>query len=134
MLIKDQLRVRMEQLDISINELATRVGVSNQSVRHWLNGRSFPGKKKGPAVEKALSFKLDFSEGSAAQSPTVESMMQQVDVEIFLDIARLPPDVKILFGRLARLYLSASTPESIAEEPQKTTSRGVSMSRTRRSS
>lgn len=46
MLVKDQLQVRMEQLSMPVNDLARRVGVSDQSVRHWLNGRSFPGKAK----------------------------------------------------------------------------------------
>lgn len=96
MLVKDQLQVRMDQLKVSVNELAKRIGVSNQSVRHWLSGRSFPGKRHLPALEKALSFRLDFSEGDTpAASPTVESTLQKKDIELFLKISRLAPEMKM---------------------------------------
>jgi transcriptional regulator with XRE-family HTH domain len=101
MLVKDQIRIRMEQLKISVAELASRLGVSNQTVRHWLSGRSFPGKSKTPDLERALSFKLDYSEGASNNVPTVESSLQATDVETFLAISRLPPEIKHLFGKLA---------------------------------
>lgn len=116
MLIKDQLRVRMEQLQMTPMELAKRAGVSAQSVRHWLNGRSFPGKRHAPAVEKALSFRLDFSEGNIPQDvPTVGTMVQQVDIELFLLISKLPPEVRIALTSLVRSFLLAGV--SIPQQP-----------------
>lgn len=103
--VKDQLGVRMEQLHVSINELATRVGVSQQSVRHWLKGRSFPGKRRTRALEDALSFHLDYSEGAGEDQPTAVQLMDQQDVEIFRDIAKLPPEMKHEFARLARSFV-----------------------------
>lgn len=100
MLIKDQLRVRMEQLKISVPELADRVGVSNQSVRHWLSGRNAPTKRHIPDLEKALSMRLDFSEGDTHPStPTVEATLQQNDIELFLLVQRMPPEIKIPLTR-----------------------------------
>jgi transcriptional regulator with XRE-family HTH domain len=101
MLVKDQLRIRMEELGVSVRELSERIEVSDQTVRHWLSGRSFPGKSKAPALERALSFKLDYSEGSMPADATVESTMQKTDVETFLAISRLPPEIKMIFGKLA---------------------------------
>ena len=80
MLVKDQLQLRMDQLNISVNELARRVGVSSQSVRHWLAGRSFPGKAKCNLIEEALTFKLDFSEGNTGQTETIEQKLTQTDL------------------------------------------------------
>jgi transcriptional regulator with XRE-family HTH domain len=101
--VKDQIRIRMDQMGVEIGELAKRLGVSNQSVRHWLSGRSFPGKAQIPGLEQALSFKLDFSEG-ANQGPTVESEMSRTDVEMLLIISKLPPDIKVLFFKLATAF------------------------------
>lgn len=106
MLVKDQLRVRMEQLKVGVPELAKRIGVSNQSVRHWLSGRSFPGKRHLPELERALSFKLDFSEGDTlTTSQTVEATLQQTDIELFLMIQRMPPDVKVQLARLMQVMI-----------------------------
>lgn len=104
MLIKDQLKVRMEQLDMTVSELARRVGVSGQSVRHWLAGRSFPGKAKCNLIEEALSFKLDFSEGESMQSITVEQTLKQTSVNTLLAISRLPADVQLLLAKLANAF------------------------------
>lgn len=109
MKVKDQLKVRREQLGISVNELAKRLGVSAQAVRHWENGRSFPGKSKTAALETALSFNIDWTEGAraAAQRPQAASLIDPNDVELLLKIARLPPPAKALFGSLVDLHLDA---------------------------
>ena len=93
MRVKDQLKVRREQLGISVNELAKRLGVSAQAIRHWENGRSFPGKSKTEALETALGFHLDWTEGAraAGQRPSATSLIDPSDVELLLKIARLPP-------------------------------------------
>jgi transcriptional regulator with XRE-family HTH domain len=117
MLVKDQLRIRMEQLDITVAELSKRLEVSNQTVRHWLSGRSFPGKSKTPDLERALNFKLDYSEGAAPNAHTVESTLQQADVETFLAINRLPPEIKYLFGKLATAVVAQLEAAPIRIEP-----------------
>lgn len=125
MKVKDQLKVRREQLGISVNELAKRLGVSAQAVRHWENGRSFPGKSKTAALETALSFNIDWTEGAraAAQRPQAASLIDPNDVELLLKIARLPPPAKALFGSLVDLHLDAmaggkpSISERIKESP-----------------
>jgi transcriptional regulator with XRE-family HTH domain len=99
--VSNQIKVRMDQLKMPVTELAKRCGVSNQSVRHWLNGRSYPGKAKIPDLERALSFKLDFSEGAPAAGQTVEATLEQQDISIFIAITKLPPNVKTLFHQLA---------------------------------
>lgn len=101
MQVKDQLRVRMEQLKIPVSELAKRVGVSNQTVRFWLDGRNYPGKDRIPAIEAALSMKLDFSGGVAGPSPTMGDIMGEEDAELFLALQRLPADVRLHFRRAA---------------------------------
>lgn len=110
MLVKDQLQIRMEQLNLKVPELARRVQVSNQTVRHWLAGRNLPGKSHLASLEKALgpNFKIDFT-GSyetpiASRPPPIvaeppppapRSMeLQRRDAELFIMISQLPPDLK----------------------------------------
>lgn len=101
MLVKDQLRIRMDQLEMPVNELARRVGVSGQSVRHWLAGRSFPGKAKCHLIEESLTFKLDFSEGNTGQTETIDQKLVQTDLAARNAISQLPPDMQVLFAKLA---------------------------------
>ena len=108
MLVKDQLRVRMDQLEMPVNELARRVGVSGQSVRHWLAGRSFPGKAKCNLIEEALTFKLDYSEGNTGQTETIDQKLVQTDMAARNAISQLPPDVQVLFMKLAAEYVLAN--------------------------
>jgi transcriptional regulator with XRE-family HTH domain len=96
--VKDQLRHRMNGLGISVKELSERLGVSGQTVRHWLSGRSFPGKSIAPALEKALSFKLDYTQGAGANLPTAT---EREDIEGFLAIRNLPVDERRLIYQLA---------------------------------
>jgi transcriptional regulator with XRE-family HTH domain len=111
MQIKDQIRVRMEQLGIGVPELAKRVGVSGQTIRFWLDGRNFPSKRVLADVEKALSVKLDFSEGAqAVAAPTVSSMMERTDIELFLQINKLPGAVKVHMHRMVEAMNEALAP------------------------
>lgn len=99
--IKDQLRIRMEELKIPISELARRCGVSPQSVRFWLQGRSYPGKAKTALVESALSFKMDFSSDNTA-SNTVEETLRKTDIETFILIQQMPDQLKMSFNKMAQ--------------------------------
>ena len=126
MKVKDQLRVRREQLGISVNELAKRLGVSSQAIRHWENGRSFPGKSKTVALETALSFHIDWTEGARASGPkaSASSMIDPKDVELLLKIARLPPPAKALFSSLVELQLTAyGTEVSISDRVRESPAR-----------
>lgn len=105
MLIKDQLKVRMDQLDMPVNELARRVGVSGMSVRHWLDGRNYPTKHKIHLIEEALTCKLDFSEGESDQAITVEDTLKKADIDTFIAISRVPPDVQRLLMKLAERFV-----------------------------
>lgn len=105
MLVKDQIRMQMDRLGVSHRELAKRIGTSEQTARFWTAGRSYPAKKRIPAIEQALSFKLDFSEGSKEQGPTVSSAMEAADIELFLKLRRLPPTVRLVFEQLVDVYL-----------------------------
>lgn len=114
--VKDQLRIRMEQLKVSVNELAKQCGVSNQSVRHWLNGRSYPGKKHIPEIEKRLSMKLDFSPGTSAGLPTADATLQVADLQVFLKFSRLTNEEKRFVSMMVDLMIAQhgnDTPESL---------------------
>jgi len=106
MLVKDQVKIRMDQREMSVSELAKIMGVTGQCVRHWLDGRSFPGKSKCNLIEEALSFKLDFSEGQSSQSITVEQTLKQTGVETLLAIRKLPPQVQLMFSKLAAEFVA----------------------------
>lgn len=109
MQIKEQIRARREQLGVSVSELARRVGVSAQSVRHWESGRSFPGKSKAPHVESALSFTLDWTEGkrTSAAQPQMAALVAQGDIDLLLLLCRLPTPFKDLMTDMARMHLAA---------------------------
>lgn len=109
MKVGQQIQIRMDQLGVSVAELARRVGVSGQAVRHWIQGRSFPGKRHAPAVEQALSFNLDYTEGAGRRQgrEDASSMMERNDVELMLLMARLEPEVKLAIRRLAEALLAA---------------------------
>lgn len=127
MKVKDQLKLRREQLGVSVNELAKRLGVSAQSVRYWEQGRSFPGKSKTSALESALSFNIDWTEGAkAAQNRSqISALIDPNDVALLLQIARLPPPAKALIGDLVEMHLRAidgesrMTHENIRKSPER---------------
>ena len=109
MQIKDQIRSRREGLGLDMLQLAKRVGVTEQAVRHWESGRSYPGKRKMHDVEQALSFSLDWTEGvkPAGEGKTAAAMIDQGDVNLLLVICKLPLAAKELLGSLAQLHLEA---------------------------
>jgi transcriptional regulator with XRE-family HTH domain len=111
MKIKDQIRARREQLGVTVNELANRVGVSTQAIRYWESGRSFPAKSKAPSVEAALSFVLDWTEGkkAAAIKPQMAALVSQEDIDLLLLLSRLPVSFKDLIASVANEHLAAIT-------------------------
>jgi transcriptional regulator with XRE-family HTH domain len=111
MKVGQQIQLRMDELGVSVAELAKRVGVSGQAVRHWIQGRSFPGKKHAPALESALSFNLDYTEGAGKKGgrESAAEIMERHDVELMLLIARLDPEMKSALRRLAEACLAASS-------------------------
>ena len=111
MLIKDQIRTRREQLGLSLVQLAERVGLTEQSLRHWEAGRSNPTKKNAPKLEDALGIQLDWTEGRASPGPSAANLLNHADIELLLKLTRLPVPVKTLFGRLADEYLISHVTE-----------------------
>jgi transcriptional regulator with XRE-family HTH domain len=107
MQVKDQIQLRREQLGLTMKQLADRVGVTEQAVRHWESGRSFPGKSKMSLVEQALNFSLDWSEGAhrGDHRKTARDIVDEADVKLLLLISRLPPKLKALLSQLATAYL-----------------------------
>ena len=105
MRIKDQIQMRREALGLSMKELADRVGVTEQAVRHWESGRSFPGKSKSRLVEEALTFNLDWAEGTpqVADGKTAAALVDQSDIELLMLIARLPLRAKNAVAEFARI-------------------------------
>lgn len=101
MLVKDQIKVRMQELGVSHAQLARLCQTSDQTIRHWTKGRSYPSKKLIPLLEQALSFKVDFGEGAAAAGQTVAEGMPSRDAELFSKIQRLPAEAKLSFEQLA---------------------------------
>lgn len=108
--VKDQITVRMKQLSISRKQLADMVEVSQQTVRYWMEGRNLPGKRHLAALEKALSFKIDFTPAeTAALNMPVQARgaatedATRSDVELFVNIGRLQPDVKVIISDLVRV-------------------------------
>jgi transcriptional regulator with XRE-family HTH domain len=120
MKVKDQLRMRRQQLGISVSELAKRLDVSAQAVRYWESGRSFPGKAKTAALESALSFNIDWTEGARAASKRISAsaLIDPNDVGLLLQIARLPPPAKALVADLVRMHLEALGQEPGASLPR----------------
>lgn len=109
MKIGEQIKTRREELKMTIKELADRVGVTPQSIRNWERGqRQQPRPENYKALQRALSFRLDLSEGGQPiESQGGGVMMAQGDVDLLLVIARLPPQAKRLFDELARMHLEA---------------------------
>jgi transcriptional regulator with XRE-family HTH domain len=109
MLIKDQIRSRREALRYTPLDVAKKMGISEQAVRHWESGRSYPSKSKMHDLEKVLSFTIDWTEGQRAGggAPTAASMIDQNDIDLLLVICKLPPKAKDLMGDLARMHLQA---------------------------
>ena len=109
MKIKDQIKARREQLGIALIDLAERLGVTDQAVRHWESGRSNPSKRMAQRVETVLDFQLDWSEGArhSGDKNTINALLDQRDIDLLLVICRLPWDAKNLVGEFARIHLAA---------------------------
>ncbi len=109
--LKDQLRLRMDQLGINVPQLAKRIGVSDQAVRHYLDGRSRPRHEKVALIEQALSMRLDLHEGAAPTAPTAADLTSQEDIQLFLLLVKLPARVKVALAGLAQaILLPVSSP------------------------
>jgi hypothetical protein len=61
MTVGEQIAAGMARQGLCVIGLARGLGVSCQSVRHWLAGKSLPGKRHVPDLERILGCPLDFS-------------------------------------------------------------------------
>lgn len=55
----DAVRVRREELGLAQGELASHLGVSQQTVSRWEQGNAFPPPRRIPAVAEILHLDLD---------------------------------------------------------------------------
>lgn len=119
MQVKDQIRVRREALGITMHELGQRVGVTEQAVRHWESGRSYPSKAKTTLLEKALSFSIDWSEGAnrGKASATAAAMIDPDDINLLVTICQLPLRAKQVIEELANIHLEAVRQARKQEDP-----------------
>ena len=107
MKIKDQIRSMRDRRNMTVTALADAVGVSDQAVRYWEAGRSYPSKKLASRVEAALDFRLDWSEGEqhSGDRTTANALIDQQDIDLLLLICRLPYGFKGALGNLVRAAL-----------------------------
>jgi len=117
MQVSHQIRARREALGVSIQELAQKVGVTEQAVRHWESGRSYPGKGRARVIEEFLKFHIDWTEGVKTGGPGSAStaMINPRDLDLLLLICRLPADFKGVMEQLASLHLKATERPVFAE-------------------
>lgn len=92
---------------MTMRELADRVGVTEQAVRWWEEGRSYPRKKVAPLIEQALSFQIDWAEGRGDPNRTAAAMVDEGDMQLLLKIAKLPANSKQAFKHLVDVHLEA---------------------------
>lgn len=118
MLIKDQIRLRMNELGITAVGLAKTLNVRPMTVRHWLHGRSHPSKPKIAELEAALSCHLDFSEGQGPQRPDITSLLRDSDLEFLITMRKLPVDVRNLLMQLAKAYVKHEETAPFLERKQ----------------
>lgn len=112
--IKDFLRARLEQLDLSLSDLEKRLNlkgykVTKATIGHWVSGRNKPPLKDRQFVE-ILSLALEM---------TVSEMMEQMDFIVSPEhrstaanrvadmVDRLPPDKQDLALRLVEQLMQS---------------------------
>ena len=109
MKVSHQIRSRREAIGMSLQELAQKTSVTEQAVRHWESGRSYPGKAKARLVEQVLGFNIDWTEGirGAGEQASATAMINPRDLDLLLTICKLPADMKGVMEQLANLHLRA---------------------------
>lgn len=105
--IKQQIRLRREKLGLSVKDLADMVGVSTTAVRYWESGRNDPNKTQGDALEKAMSFALDWNEGKQVDVTGVAALVDSADRDLLVMISSLPAGAKALITEMVRMHLDA---------------------------
>jgi len=123
--IKQQIRLRREKLGLSVKELADMVGVSTTAVRYWEAGRNDPNKTQGEALEKAMSFSLDWNEGKQVDVTGVAALVDSADRDLLAMISSLPAGAKALITEMVRMHLDAVNALRDAGKPLPPSSSGL---------
>lgn len=121
MKVSHQIRHQRESKGMTVSALAAKVGVTEQAVRHWESGRSYPSKGKAREVERALEFAIDWSEGQRAAGDgdsSATAMINPRDLDLLLLLCRLPADFKRAIGDVADLHLKAIEGRRFSEREQ----------------
>lgn len=94
---------------MTLPDLAKKVGVTEQAVRHWESGRSYPGKATAKVIEQTLDFRIDWTEGAhtAGDKASAAAMINPSDLDLLLLLCRLPADFKGVMQHLAGMHLKA---------------------------
>jgi len=93
MKIKDQIREAMLARNMSVQDLAKAVGVSNQSVRMWLKGATGPRARLVSNVQCALGIRIDFSEEESSETASSADLLLAQYPELWA-FARMRGDVR----------------------------------------
>lgn len=109
MKVSHQIRSRREALGLSLQDLAQKAKVTEQAVRHWESGRSYPSKAKARLIEQTLQFNIDWTEGvrTSGDDASATAMINPKDLDLLLVLCKLPADMKGVVERLAALHLKA---------------------------
>lgn len=97
--LKDQIRIAREAAGLSRPELATRLGVSKQSIVWWEDGEHRPKMARVSQIEDVLNVRFDLTERGNAKPAEGEKVSLSVDPEIMR--------VAVALGRLPKAQLEA---------------------------
>lgn len=96
MLIKDQIQISREAIDMTKKEFAERLGLSVQAISWWENGDHNPAIKRIPDIQRVLKVELDMSEKGPPTIPKGgDGHSLGVDPEVLkiaVSLAKLPAD------------------------------------------
>lgn len=133
MKVSHQIRHQRETLGMSVGDIASAVGVTEQAVRHWESGRSYPGKSTARDIERVLQFSIDWSEGQRSAGggdDSATAMINPRDLDLLLLLCRLPADFKKAIGDVADMHLRAIEGRRFSEREQSTPVRSFSEAET----
>ena len=97
--LKDQIRIARGALGVSQTELATKLGISKQTIVWWETGEHRPKTGRIRELENVLNVRLDLSERGSATPLSAEAGKKSLSVDpeslrLAVAIGRLPEKQK----------------------------------------
>lgn len=105
--VKDQIAARRAVLRMSRLDLADAMGVTEQAVRHWESGRSYPTKSKMAQLEQVLQCKLAWTGEVQGEAANAGDFFRREDIEAIQLLASLPAEDRQRYVELIRSHLDA---------------------------